>query len=139
MFRDIEEALEEVRMAPFSMRIKGLGFFPPRGAPRVLWAGIEKNQQLLLIRNKVESCLVRIGLEPEGRKFSPHITIARLKGTPANKIGNFLAGNGLFETASFTVQEFLLYSSRLNDKCAIHTIEAAYELGETEGDEGEPS
>lgn len=135
IFHDIKEGLEAVRVAPFSLRLKGLGFFPPRGMPRVLWVGIEKNPQLVQLRNKVESRLVRIGLTPEGRKFAPHITLARLRDTPPNKLGNFLAGNGLFETSAFAVQEFLLYSSRLTPKGAIHTVEAAYGLEEI-GDNG---
>ncbi len=128
LFKDIKEMLSAVAAENFAMRLKGIGHFPLRKRPRVLWVGIETNDRLLRLRSKIESTLVRGRLEPEGRKYSPHITIARLKDTPAVKAGNFIAANGLFASPSFTVQEFLLYSSKLTVKGAIHTIEAVYPL-----------
>jgi 2'-5' RNA ligase len=128
LFKDIKDMLSSVAAAPFAMRLKGVGHFPPRKRPRVIWVGIEANDSLLRLRGKIESILVRGGLEPEGRKYSPHITVARLKDTPAVKAGNFIAANGLFASPLFTVHEFLLYSSKLTAKGAIHTIEAAYPL-----------
>ena len=128
LFKDIKEMLSSVTTEPFTMRLKGVGHFPPRKRPRVIWVGIEANDPLLRLRGKIESVLVRGGLAPEGRKYSPHITIARLKETPAVKAGNFIAANGLFASPPFTVQEFLLYSSKLTAKGAIHTIEAVYPL-----------
>lgn len=126
--KDITEALGKIEANIFSLKIKGFGFFPPRKAPRVLWAGVEKNDALVLLRNRVESELVKLGLEPEHRKFSAHITLARLRNTPLVKITNFLAGNSLFATKSFPVTEFHLYSSVLTPKGAIHQIEASYPL-----------
>jgi len=128
MFKDIKDILSGVRIEPFSMRLKGLGYFPPRQTPRVVWVGVEKNETLLRLRNKIETILVRSGLKPEGRKYSPHITLARLKQTPAVKVGNFLAENGLFTSVSFWVDDFYLYSSKLTPKGAIHKIEASYPL-----------
>ena len=67
-------------------------------------------------------------LEPEGRKFSPHITLARLKNSPIHKVANFLAGNGLFSQEPFQVNDFKLYSSTLTPKGAIHRVEKVYPL-----------
>ncbi len=128
VFLDIKEVLLSISMQPFKLQLKGLGYFPPRKSPRVLWVGIVKNPFLDKIRNRIESKLIKTGLAPEGRKFAPHITLARLKNTPANRLGSFLAGNGLFETHPFEVKNFLLYSSKLTPKGAIHTIEASYPL-----------
>lgn len=128
VFKQIREALSEVNCEPFSLQLKDIGFFPPRGKPRVLWVGIGKNEQLVRLRNRIESTLVRMGLPPEGRKFSPHITLARLKDTPGSRIGAYLAHNSLFATESFPVHEFYLYSSVLNAKGAKHYIEEAYPL-----------
>jgi 2'-5' RNA ligase len=100
----------------------------------VVWVGIKKSEQLVQLRNRIESVLVRAGLEPEGRKYSPHITLARLKNTPASKIGAFLAHNGLFMTEEFMVNEILLYSSVLNSKGAKHYIEEGYPLGSQSSD-----
>ena len=128
MLRPVQEALAEVSAEAFSLQLEGIGFFPPRGNPRVVWVGIRKNEQLLRLHNRIESVLVRAGLEPEDRKYSPHITLARLKNTPATRIGAYLAQHGLFRTEEFPVKEFLLYSSVLNSRGARHSIEEGYPL-----------
>ncbi len=127
-FRDIREALGEVRGHHFSQHLEGVGFFPPRGRPRVLWAGVEKNEQLLQLYRRIEAALVRAGLEPERRKFAPHITLARLQNTPAARVGRFLAAHSLLVTADFAVNQFVLYSSVLNDRGAKHYMEEVYPL-----------
>ena len=128
LFLDIKNTLEEVNILPFDLQLKGVGHFPPRGTPRVLWVGLEKNEPLQLLRKKIDSTLLKIGLEPERRKFSPHITLARLKNTPLQKIANFLSGNGLFSQEPFQVDDFKLYSSTLTPKGAIHKVEKVYPL-----------
>lgn len=125
---DISEALDTVRFPSFAIRLQGVGHFPPRKNPRVLWVGIEQNQDLFLLRQKIDAALAKTGLAAEGRKYSPHITLARLNNAPVSRIGNFLAGNGLFETGPFEIRQFYLYSSILTPKGAIHRQEASYLL-----------
>ncbi|HBI16079.1 MAG TPA: RNA 2',3'-cyclic phosphodiesterase [Desulfobulbaceae bacterium] len=135
----VQDILGEVRAGAFSMRLEGIGFFPPRGGPRVVWVGIRKNEQLRRLHDRIESVLVRAGLAPEDRKFAPHITLARLKNTPAPRIGAYLAQHGLFSTEEFPVNEFLLYSSVLNSRGARHYIEEGYPLdgaGQRDGGNG---
>jgi 2'-5' RNA ligase len=128
LFHDIINTLEEVSISPLDLQLKGVGHFPPRGAPRVIWAGLEKSEPLQLLRKKIDTALLKIGLEPERRKFSPHITLARLKNAPLQKIANFLSGNGLFSQEPFQVDDFKLYSSTLTPKGAIHKVERIYSL-----------
>ncbi len=128
MFRDIRAGLSEIVVAPFSLQLDGVGFFPPRGRPRVVWVGLRQSNELQRLRNRLESCLVGLGLEPEKRKFAPHITLARLKNTPPVKVGRFLENHNLFLSRPWTVDEFFLYSSRLGRNGAIHRIEAGYPL-----------
>jgi 2'-5' RNA ligase len=127
-FLDIKTVLEQVRLEPFSLALKGVGHFPPRGKPRVLWVGIEQSQPLQSLKKRIDTTLAGVGLEPEGRKFSPHITLARLKNSPVQKVANFLAGNGLFSQEPFEVSDFKLYSSTLTPKGAIHKVEQIYSL-----------
>ncbi len=129
VFKDVKEALSQISLDSFPLKLKGMGYFPPRKKPKVLWVGIEKSDTLLSLRNRVEAVVVKAGLAPEQRKFSPHITLARLRDTPLKKITNFLAGNSLYESEPFQVSEFHLYSSLLTPKGAIHQIEATYPLG----------
>ncbi|MEW6271776.1 MAG: RNA 2',3'-cyclic phosphodiesterase [Thermodesulfobacteriota bacterium] len=133
VFRDVMDALGDVELAPFELALRGVGHFPPRGEPRVLWAGLERSVELKALHDKIESALVRAGIEPERRKFSPHVTLARLKGTPERAVGSFIAMNGLYRSDPFRVDEFHLYSSRLSAKRAVHRSEAVYPL---DGDEG---
>lgn len=128
VFGDIGNALDEVAFTPFPMALSGVGFFPPRGKPRVLWIGVEKNQALLQFQKRVESVLVRCGLEPEGRKFAPHITLARLNNSPPAKVGAFLSRNGLYMSERFQVDSFSLYSSVLGKNGVKHFEEARYPI-----------
>ena len=128
LFHDIKNTLEEVNIPPFDLQLKGVGHFPPRGTPRVIWVGLKKSEPIQLFRKKIDTALFKIGLEPERRKFSPHITLARLKNSPIQKVANFLSGNGLFSQEPFQVDDFKLYSSTLTSKGAIHTIERIYSL-----------
>jgi 2'-5' RNA ligase len=132
VFRDIKSVLEDVEAERFSLQIKGVGCFPPRKAPRVLWAGVAKSDLMLHLKKKIDSQLMRLGIEPEKRKFSPHITLARFRQKPSiTRVADYLSGNGLFSLPEFSVSEFHLYSSTLTPKGAIHQIEASYPLHST--------
>lgn len=128
VFLDIREALDEIRAEPFTLRLKGLGFFPPRGQPRVVWAGVEKNEALLALHRKIITRLTQLNVTLENRKFSPHLTLARLNQTPPSRVGRYLQEHGLFAAPQFTVEEFILYSSVLGRKGASHTVEQAFML-----------
>ncbi len=65
------------------MTIKGIGVFPNINRPRVLYAGIDNPDKLLIKQHKrIESKLVQIGLQKDSRRYAPHITLQRIKGTP---------------------------------------------------------
>ena len=126
LFHDIQEQLQLVRFSPLTLALQGVGHFPPRGKPRVLWAGITPITELTKLKNRIDTQLVRCGLPPEKRKFAPHITLARLKNPSIERVSQFLAGNNLLKSPEFTVDCFHLYSSHLTKNGAIHTIEASY-------------
>jgi 2'-5' RNA ligase len=130
LFLDIKNTLEEISISPFDIQLKGVGHFPPRGTPRVIWVGLGKSESVQLLRKKIDGALLRIGIEPEGRKFSAHITLARLKNTPLQKVADFLSANGLFSQKPFQIDDFKLYSSTLTPKGAIHKVERVYYLNE---------
>ena len=128
VFRDIRTTLHEIDGPAVTMAIKGVGFFPPRGLPRVLWAGIEAPPELMRLRNRVNRTLQGCGIEPEQRKFHPHITLARLNNSPPGRVARFLAGNNLMQTPPFSAEQLILFSSTLTRKGAVHAIEAIYPL-----------
>lgn len=126
--RDIADVLSLVDGRPFAARLKGVGQFGDRKRAHVLWAGVEAGPELQLLRGRIENRLARVGVDPEGRKFTPHVTLARLKSTPLDWVGRYIFDNGRFETPSFEVSEFALFSSHLGQAGAIHTVEADYPL-----------
>lgn len=128
LLTDIHGALAAIDAPRFSMRLAGVGHFPPRGAPKVIWAGAEPAMEIISLRNKVDKALAAIGIERDHRKFAPHVTLARLRNSPIKRVTQFLAGNSLFATPTFTVREFHLYSSTLSAKGAVHTLLASFPL-----------
>ncbi|WP_457576147.1 RNA 2',3'-cyclic phosphodiesterase [Desulfomarina sp.] len=127
---DIQECLQEtaLKQTGFAIRLKGVGVFPPRSTPRVLWAGVKPKEPLTLLRNRMERTLKKIGVPEENRKYSPHITLARLKNCPIQRLQQFLAANSFLESPEFSVNGFSLYSSRLTPKGAIHTLLQRYDF-----------
>lgn len=132
-FLDVRDALEDVVAPPFDLHLRGLGHFPPRGKPQVLWAGVAGSEALSVLHDRVEAAVVRAGRPPEGRKFHAHVTLARLKGTHTKHVAQYLGHNALFSAGPFPVEQFHLYSSVLSPKGALHRIEATYPL-QTGGD-----
>ncbi len=127
-FLDIREALEEIEAPAFPLTLKGLGFFPPRRAPRVLWAGVQASEPLAALQRKVLTKLQHCGVVVEKRRFTPHITLARLQDEAMPRLQRYLEAHALFVGTPFTVRHFTLYSSVLGRNGATHLAEAEYAL-----------
>jgi 2'-5' RNA ligase len=129
MLSDITEILEDVNNSGFSLTLKGVGYFPPRRKPNVLWVGIEPSEQLAELKDSIENLLEELGLPGEERKYHAHVTLARLRHeAPLDKITGFLSAYGLFKIEAVPVTEFHLYSSILTGDGAVHTKEASFPL-----------
>jgi 2'-5' RNA ligase len=125
---DCAFALETVSAPRFTLTIGGVGQFGHGERVRVLWAGVEKSAELAHLRDKVESVLVRTGLAPEPRKFAPHVTLARLKAPPPQRLAEFLQMHAALQIGPFEVDRFVLYSSWLGNEAAAYREEAVYAL-----------
>ncbi|HUK58413.1 MAG TPA: RNA 2',3'-cyclic phosphodiesterase [Stellaceae bacterium] len=121
---DIDAALMQIRAPRFSLALAGVGTF----GTRMLWVGVERNPVLAALRDKIESAIVRAGFEPEGRRYAPHVTLARLKYTGEERIQTFLAQNALFRAEPFTVEHFSLIASYLTKSGSIYEDQADYAL-----------
>jgi RNA 2',3'-cyclic 3'-phosphodiesterase len=66
-------------ISSFDLVLKGFGVFPAAMNPNVLWLGIEKNEELLKLKSSIDKVLEPFGFKAEKRKFTPHLTIARVK------------------------------------------------------------
>lgn len=124
---EIDDALAAIAAPGFTLELKGTGSFGGR-KPRDLWAGVAANEPLNHLSRKIESALQRIGLPPDERKFTPHVTLARLRNTPPGAVMDYLADHALFAAAPFAVTVFALYSSKLTGDGSIYRVEKDYAL-----------
>jgi 2'-5' RNA ligase len=111
VLRDLQSALARIEADRFAMQLRGVGFFPPRGEPNVLWIGVDRCPPLLELRQRVDSIATRIGIKPDRRRFSPHVTLARLRDAPASRLARFAMEQGMFASPVFEPQSFSLYAS----------------------------
>jgi RNA 2',3'-cyclic 3'-phosphodiesterase len=125
-FSAIKTGLSRISFSPFMLTLCGVGHFPPRAHPRVLWVGMQPSDGLVTLQQDVELALADIGLQPDERPFSPHITLARLRDTAPAVVAEFERRHKDLVCSPFEVTEFILFSSVLTPKGAIHTKEAIY-------------
>jgi len=124
---DIADALHQISRPSFDLALDGLGAFGSR-KPHSLWAGIKPAPALSDLQAELERHLQRIGLEPEHRRFTPHITLARLRGAIEPDVATYLTLRGNFQTASFPVGRFVLLSSKASRGGGPYVMEEAYPL-----------
>jgi 2'-5' RNA ligase len=124
---DIDDALAGIRAPRFTLELAGVGEFGGK-KPRALWAGVRANDALLHLQKKIETALQRIGLPAEERKFSPHVTLARMRGSPREKVVQFLTHNSLFASGPIPVDRFVLFSSHLGSGGSVYHAERTYPL-----------
>jgi len=116
------------RMA-FELRLDGLSSFGGR-KPRALVAVATPIAPLMELQAEHERLLQRLGLEPEGRKYTPHVTLARLRDSSSHQVAEYLSARGHYRSAPFEVSRFVLYSSRASVGGGPYVVEADYPLGE---------
>jgi 2'-5' RNA ligase len=125
---DIDMTLAAIAAPSFAVEIAGIGQFGKGSKARALWAGIVPSAALNHLQAKVEAAIVGAGLPDEQRKFTPHITLARLKAAPADRVERFVVDNAGFRAGPMPVDRFTLFSSFLSSSGAIYTPEVDYDL-----------
>jgi 2'-5' RNA ligase len=125
---DIDHALAALRGRGFQLSLAGLGVFAKGGRSTQLWVGVERTPQLEHLQNKIETALQRCGLEPERRRFQPHVTLARLDNAPESKLASFVQAHNLFRAEPVPVEHFTLFSSLLGKEQPVYTSEVEYQL-----------
>ena len=118
--KQVVEALTRIgRFEPFSIEVKGFGFFPQARRPRVFWAGIAAPPALAELASRVESSMEIAGFAREDREFAPHLTLARFQvPRPQPELEAAVVGrsNGLL--GEFEVSGFFLFESKLSPQGA---------------------
>lgn len=124
----VDEALREIHEPAFDMSLSRLDVFGRGHRVHTLWAGIDAGPELGHLQGKVERAVVQAGLDAQRRKFSPHVTLAKVKKSPKGKVAEWLAGHGGLATEAFTVDKFILYRSHLGHNGAHYEDVAEYFL-----------
>jgi len=122
---EIASMLGRVKRMPFELHLEGLTSFGGR-KPRAVVASVAPARALLDVQAEHERLMQRIGLEPEGRKFTPHVTLARLRESSSQQVAEYLSARGFFRTSSFRVSRFVLFSSRASVGGGPYVVEASY-------------
>jgi RNA 2',3'-cyclic 3'-phosphodiesterase len=124
---DIAGLLGRAQRRPFELRLDGLTSFGGR-KPRAVVATATPVPPLMELQAEQERLLQRLGLEPEGRKYTPHVTLARLRESSSRQVAESLHARAHFRSTSFDVSRFVLFSSRSSVGGGPYVVEAAYPL-----------
>jgi RNA 2',3'-cyclic 3'-phosphodiesterase len=103
--------------------------------PRSIIARVKPSQELLDLQAEHERNLRRAGLPPESRKYTPHVTLARLRDVKPREVADWLATRGGAPRLDFEAKRFVLYSSRASTGGGPYVLEESFPLGIGEEDE----
>ena len=107
----------------FQMRLSGIGAFPNARNPRVIWIGVQEESGILKkLTEELDRLLAGIGIEPEDRAFSPHLTLGRVKERGGGDIfGNVLTLFKAEEAGEMRVDKVSLMRSDLTPQGPIYS------------------
>lgn len=97
--------------------------------PRAVFARAAPTNGLAELQAEQERLMRRVGLPPEKRKFTPHVTLARLRDASPIDVAGYIATRGRFPKLTFTARRFVLFSARDSVGGGPYVVEAAYPLG----------
>ena len=124
---EIASVLDGVKRRSFEVRF---GSVTPFGGnkPRAIVLSVEPIQPLIELQSELERLMQRLGLEPEGRKFTPHVTLARLRNASSRDVAEYLHTRGPLFGSAFHISRFVLFSSRASVGGGPYVVEADYPL-----------
>ena len=124
VFSKLRERLGTIDFRAFFLPVNGVGTFPSKGPPKIIWIGVGSGHpHLFQIHKRVQEAALAAGLEPDLRPFHPHITLARCRDVSPQTIRKFLKLNVHVDLGMIRVDSFHLYSSKLTSAGPIHTRE----------------
>ncbi|MDH3742555.1 MAG: RNA 2',3'-cyclic phosphodiesterase [Hyphomicrobiales bacterium] len=127
---DLDRELSGLRLDPFELRLKGAGYFGGT-KPRTLFMKVAASDALERLHNAHERTCQIIGLQPEARNFTPHVTLARLKNPPLDALNDFVSRQSMYASRAFEVTRFVLFSARPGRGGGPYVHERTYDLERT--------
>ncbi|MCW9034352.1 MAG: RNA 2',3'-cyclic phosphodiesterase [Rhodospirillales bacterium] len=128
MAEEINANLSRIDFPTFELSLNGVGFFGKPEKPRAVWVGTEINPSLNDLQERIGNSLRRAGVHLEGRKFKPHITLARFKHVKHPGLEAFIQRNLIFQMDPLTIDNFVLFRSHLGHTGAHYEPLAEYPL-----------
>ena len=123
----LDEVLAGIHAPAFDMQLHAVGQFGGHHM-HSLWAAVRQNEALGHLQRKVDSAIRTIGQPQDAHKFTPHVTLARLRHPEPGKAVEWLAQHALYTSPEFTAGAFQLYSSKLTSDGSIYRVEQNYPL-----------
>ena len=124
---EIASMLFRVNRKPFEVKLRGLTSFGGK-KPRAVVASVEPSRPLIELQAELERLMQRFGFDPEGRKFIPHVTLARLRDASDRDVADYLSVRGYFPARRFMASRFVLFSSRDSVGGGPYVVEDSYAL-----------
>ncbi|MBX7457179.1 RNA 2',3'-cyclic phosphodiesterase [Qipengyuania sp. 1NDH17] len=125
MAEDIANAASTLPFEPFELAVAGVGYFEKKHRPTLLYARVNPTEPLMRFQRKLERVLHQCGLEPQTRKFTPHITLARLN-TASGPLAPFLARHEGLALGPWQVDDYILYESFLREQGSLYQPVVTY-------------
>jgi 2'-5' RNA ligase len=125
---EVMTGLDRVKQRSFTFGINGLGVFGGK-KPHSIYAAPTPCPELFALHEEIDRICFRLGLSPDSRKFTPHITIARLRQVSPESAAKYLSERGGFSIPQLQIREFALLSSRDSTGGGPYICEERYGLG----------
>jgi RNA 2',3'-cyclic 3'-phosphodiesterase len=120
----LAEKLRTISWKSFFLPLIGLGTFPSKGWPKIIWIGVGTGHpHLFQLQKRVQEAILAVGLEPDLRSFHPHVTLARCRDVSPQTIRPFLKSHADFDAGLIHVESFYLNSSQLTPTGSLYTAE----------------
>ena len=127
---ELHEALLQLAPRnPFQIELRDLGWFPNRRSPRVFWGGVCGGAPLEAFARETEECLTPLGIKREERRFSPHLTLARIKSpVPLSRFQDKIDEMQPVVIGGFSANKFQLYRSDPGSSSSIYRSVREYKF-----------
>ncbi|MBD9374762.1 RNA 2',3'-cyclic phosphodiesterase [Rhizobium sp. ARZ01] len=127
---EVVDKLDRIERPEFQLSLAGVGSFGSR-KPHSIYAGVSPTPEMYELQGEIERICQRLGLPADPRKFTPHVTLARLRNARLEDVVYYLSGRGNFASSPFTVNRFVLMSSKESVGGGPYVTEEVFPLYET--------
>jgi len=124
----IKEELREISFYNFKVKLKDIGHFSAKSSPKIIWAGVEPIEEIMELRERIDEALSRVNIPLEKKKYIPHLTLARLKGSQFPDVAEYLQQGMGFFTREFEVGEMILFSSKQKEEGSVYSVEEIFKF-----------